>query len=288
MKHKVLYFIIIVIFTKNIKPTMFLSFVINSVDDCIAKIYKTVNYKNLTLFENKQYEDCEASMFFNDLPKTYVYNTPYNFNEIIYVSIYDIKSKKNNNKASVNITTRIDEYTIIQTCFVDFWNCSNCIKEAEHKFYCESNEILLYKKLDERFIYGGLYYLEFNINSQDKLNNVAFKVDNEFYFLNQKKYNFTIGYEEDELELINFNTTETFYRKDNSSLLIDYKNYYFKINFNDKEYDGCFLGLNLMNEEMCLKNGEDFKITNNKGLRYKLKLSSIEKIYFDLNLFIYL
>ena len=55
MKHKVLYFIIIVIFTKNIKPTMFLSFVINSVDDCIAKIYKTVNYTNLTLFENKQY-----------------------------------------------------------------------------------------------------------------------------------------------------------------------------------------------------------------------------------------
>ena len=55
------------------------------------------------------------------------------------------------------------------------------------------------------------------------------------------------------MELINFNTTDNFYIKDNKSLFVNYTNYYFEVIF-ENEIKGTLKGLNSENIYSNIKN----------------------------------
>ena len=260
---------------------MDIEFLLNSVDDCIFQIYKIENNKNITFYKNNDYKNLSRCFlkFKTNLSISMANNLTYNYNETIYIDIYDRPRQKNKNNGYINITLNVDEY-IFQTCELyssNFLDCKNCNKTSDGKLRCDNDQLLFYKDDDINYQNGDMYKLEFNIQSKEELNCRKFNINNNFYTLSQKKYNFTINYKDDELELINFNSTDNFYRNKNpNNLTVNYKNYYFKVYFINTSFNGSLLGLNLNNDEIILNSEDSFIVNELRGLKYKL--SPFEKI----------
>ena len=137
----------------------------------------------------------------------------------------------------LNIIIQIDE-NIINTCQNNILKCNNCLIK-NGKYNCDKhNKFHFYPGIN------GTYYFYFQINSINELNSNIF--NSTFYTLAQKNYSLSLYYKENELELINFNTTDNFYIEDNRSLSVNYSNYYFKIN-SINQFNGILKGLNLSN-----------------------------------------
>ena len=83
---------------------------------------------------------------------------------------------------------------------------------------------------------------------------------------------------EDEIDLINFNTTETFYVTNNKTLETSYEERNFKIYFDDLFlFSGKFIGLDESKNDIELLDESSFQVSSNKGLRYKLSESEKSK-----------
>ena len=238
---------------------LYFSFYLNEVEDCISEI--SIEKRNLfDFFKNSgDITDCTRSDFgfYPNKGKPIIRNEPYNLGDIIYMKMYD----NINGVPYIAITIKINEY-IIETSHKKFWKCLNCENEyIDSKFYFYTN----YKSKDF-FIFNS----SFQINSILDLNYSEVGVNKSFYALNSTQ-NFyrELYYKNDEIELINFNTTDNFYIRDDKSLLLNYTNYYFEVIF-ENDIKGTLKGLNLDSFYTNITNNSHFKVNETKGLIYRL------------------
>ena len=242
--------IIILLLIVKIQSFLYLSIDVNNSDYCITRIYTKKNNIEYTYFDSNK-NDCHLA-----INNPIVENKKYEFDEIIYLNIYD----NINNTNFINITIRLNEYII---------------KNSNPKFlhYLNFNE--------EEYTYT----YTFQINSLSDLNDEEVEIDYDYFGLTaENAYNISIYYKENEFELINFKNKEIFYIKKYQDLDIDITNYFFKVYF-DKEIIGELIGLNLLDTEMKLNNGSSFKVTETKGLKYRMatqEKNNNEKIHLKL------
>ena len=130
---------------------MDIEFLLNGVDDCIFQIYKIENNKNITFYKNNDYKNRNMCFqkFKTNLSISMANNLTYNYNETIYIDIYD-RPLKSGNKGFINITLNVDEY-IFQTCelyYFNFLDCKNCNKTSDGKLRCDNDQLLFYNNKD--------------------------------------------------------------------------------------------------------------------------------------------
>ena len=165
------------------------------------------------------------------------------------------------------ITIYINEY-IIKTEHNKFWTCTDCQGPDGNYIYNDNRKRIEFHNIPN--CYNCYFHFYFQINSSSDLNYENNIVDSNYYsFTSQKNIYIHICNLEDEIELINFNTTETFYIKENVSQSTNFEEKGFKIIF-DESISGIFIGLDASNEDKELNSGDIFHVTNNKGLRYRL------------------
>ena len=262
--------IILLLFIKTLS-FYYLSMELIEADDCIIKINTTKNGNELIYLDFYNYStNCKRNnySYYPYKNDSLLINELYDFGEIIHLTAYD----KNIGNGYINITVKINEY-IIKCQDQKFWKCFNCYGANNNYIYNE-NGFAFYRF--GNVMTRHIYYFDFQINSLSELNYEGIEIDYNYLALtNQKIFNHSIYYKNNELELINFNTTDNFYIKKNRSLNVDYNNYYFKIYF-DEEIPGTLIGLDLLNySEIRLDNGSSFKVNETNGLKYIL--SSQEK-----------
>ena len=278
----VINFILIFIFFRKITSYLYLSIYVIEADDCIYNIY---TFKNNELnkyfnFTEKYFEGIECNWSFRGVyDNPLVRNKPYEFGEIIFMEAKDTDPVN----GYVIISVTINEY-IIKTSDKKFWKCLNCrtydknydFNHDRFNFYSDNNKSI------------GVYNFTFQINSSSELNNSSFKINDSFYELSGKTFNLSPNYKNYELELINFNTTENFYIKDNQSLWVNYTNYYFKVIF-DNQFSGTLKGLNSNNFYTNITNESFFKVNKTIGLIYQLSPEDRENYgaYLILKIFAY-
>ena len=252
---------------------MYLTIRLHDVDDCIFNISK-INKNN----ETKVYFQYIDS---NKCQKNYLDYYPNDKIHLIKYEQYEfgekfcLTSKDVGGNGGINIDILIDEYTI-KTCQDNFWICDNCDWKGENNdYFCNkiSNNYRFYKDGDSLYKNGKFYFsLYFQINNQSELNQLGQSyINHDFYTLAQKIFNFTSYNIYEEIELINFNTTETFYITNNASIEVNYSKYYFKL-LSKNKFNGTILGLNLSDNEIELQdkdNYNNFKVTDSRGLKYK-------------------
>ena len=243
----------------EVKTNKYLSMKLEIVDNCLKSINKE---ENETLYVNENVPpNCRLSQQY-PVP---LFQTPYEYKQKIFIEFFDAGYIGN-----FRMTVNINEYTI-KTEHNRFWTCVNC--------YGENNNYI-YNPYENRFeFYKGytgvpneLYFtFYFQINSPLELEYKNNIVKDSFYaFTSQKYFNFIIDSLEDEINLINFNTTDNFYIKNNPALIVPYEEKGFKIFFDKDSFSGTFIGLNEMKGDIKLNNGDIFKVSQSKGLRYIL------------------
>ena len=249
----------------KINSYLYFSFYLNKVEDCISKI--CIGNKTLFDFFDK-YNENNCIMgdysFYPNKGIPLIRNEPYNFGEIIYMDVYDNIYKD----GCVKISITINEYKI-ETKHKEFWQCLNCnskdyiIKDSDFIFYFYENQAGLKNKTNFTFT--------FRINSILDLNYIDIEINDSFYALNSSKIiNLEIDYKNEEVELINFNSTDNFYIKDDNTLLVNYSNYYFQVTF-ENDFNGSLKGLNFDdNLYHGLNNNSFFKVNETNGLIYQL------------------
>ena len=130
-------------------------------------------------------------------------------NDTIFIDIYDV-----GNLGYINMIIELDEFAIT-TCQKNFWKCINWLKKEDDNYKCDRNTFYFYPK---QYGSSGIFYLFFQINSINEINSEGIEVNSTFYTLDQINTSFSLHYQEDELELINFNNTNNFYITDNKTL----------------------------------------------------------------------
>ena len=198
-KLKNIYLIYFLLFTQ-MQSFLYLSIYIYEIDDCINKIFS--KEENEIYFENDININCkyEDLTYYPNDGNPIIKNIIYILGKTIIIQIYN-KSKMIS-KCYINMKVKINEYFIGLSNNNNIWNCNEC---------------------------------EYNINLDkisDLKNEESVEVDKTFYaFTSQMNFNYSIDYKNDELELINFNISNNFYIKSNKSLLVNFTNYKFKINY---------------------------------------------------------
>ena len=260
---------------------LYLSLIVDNVDDCISKIEIIQNNNNKTYFNfiekfgNQYLERCsphyeEEFKNFQIIGIPKINNILYNIGEVIYLEVYS----QGIVDGYMSVTVKINEYIIHNK----FWNCTNCI--GENIFDGEKYNLFP----DNYPINNKYFYFYFTAHNFSELNYENVEIDNYFYSLSNKTiFNHSINYKKDKLELINFNNTENFRITNNNTLNINYTNYFFTIYFKNKFY-GNLVGLNSNNLEINITNGTNFYINETKGLQYIL--SPIEKYNYSASLFL--
>jgi hypothetical protein len=169
------------------------------------------------------------------------------------------------------MTVNIKEY-IINISNSSFWICGGLCDFSNNKieFHNQNNDI-----------YGNF---SFKLNYLSDLNDNNSQINDTFYSLTfQKTFNLSMIYkDDDELELINFNTKEIFFIYINSEKLsVNYTNYKFRL-YHMEGFNGALIGLNSSNLEKVLENDSYFYVNDTYGLKYKL--SSEDKENFCSNI----
>ena len=263
------YFINLLLYIK-IKSYLYFSFYLNKVEDCIFKIYT----KNKILFYFYQKYDLKActsekfSYYPND-GNPIISNEPYKEGETIYMDILDNFYQF----GYVEITITINEYEI-KTDHRKFWKCLNCINDNHNSDYIirdSDSKFYFYKNMNGfKEHTDNFFNFTFKINSILELNYNQVGIKDSFYALNpSNNFYLELYYKYDVVELINFNTTDNFYIKDNKSLFVNYTNYYFEVIF-ENEIKGTLKGLNSDNFYTNITNNGHFKVNKTNGLIYLL------------------
>ena len=268
--------IILILFFFKI-TSLYLSIKDIRVDDCISNIYieKLNDKTNISLFKIKDIKECyiDKTRYYPDSYPYIVKNHIYELGDIVYIVSYNVW-----NIGFINIIIQLDEF-ILKTCQQNILKCNNCIQEL-NQYVCKNDEFI------SSYLNTGYYYYFFQLNSIYELNKS--EINSTFYTLAQKIDSFSLYYQEDELEIINFYNPDNFYIIENKSLAVNYSYYYFKID-SINQFNGTLKGLNLSNSEITLKNNDSFKVTESRGLIYRL--SSQEKkngsVYIKFNITVY-
>ena len=255
-------YILIFILEIKINSLLYLSIYVYEVDDCIYKLYSYKESKRKDYFnflENHTESICNPNYL--DYGNPLILDEPYEIGDIIYMEVKD----KLVGFGYVNITVKINEYNI-KARDQKFWKCLNC--HGNNSNYYFDNIFKFYKNGQINAANNFLYNFTFQINSSSELYNYNFEINNSFYELSGNTFNLILNNTYNELELINFNTTDYFYISNNKNLSVNYTNYYFKVHF-DKNI-GNLKGLNLDNCYTNITNNGSFKINKTNGLIYQL------------------
>ena len=230
------YLIIIIVshLFKGIKSDYYVYLTVEKAGDCL----KEVNYEGTNTLYTFNGGECDDDHKYNNpLFSKINYELGKKINFILHNSL------KN---AYLKITVYVNEYTI-EINHKKFWVCENCktsdgnciydIKKKRLKF-CKVTGIN-FLKCSKSYNYN--FY--FQINNPSELEYEENIVNNDYYgFTEQKDFYITICNVENEIALINFNTTDNFYIKDNITLIPPYEDKGFKIIFLNS-ISGKFVGL---------------------------------------------
>ena len=270
----------------SINSTLYITMEIEEIDDCVDQIYKNKNGTNIIFFKNNN-GTCEARTY-DMYPSPLISNIPYEYGEKLYFDLIDIGGEYEIAGYLV-ITVYVNEF-IIRTNHTKFWKCTNC--EGENGNY-------IYNTVNNRFDFFNqyhpnnirdrkTYYFYFQINSASEFNYKGNEIIDYYYSLSSKKYFFNTRYNlQEELDLINFNTSDNFYIIKNNAFTTPFEDILFKIFFDETIlFSGNFIGLDSNHNDKPLNNQDTFYVSNGKGLRYKL--SDEEKQHNNIYLKIYL
>ena len=202
--------LIYIFLIEKIYSILYLSIDVNKVDDCVSKIYLNEN-PNIEYFKFEK-SSCSYNNFkiYPNRGKPIVANIVYTLGKTINIEIYNIIDK-----CWIDITIKINEYIIKSSSNNKFLKCSNCKYNFDEQVYQFDNII-------------GYENLTFKLDNFSNLlkEDDYIKLNNRFYSLTSKRdFEKSIYYKNDELELINFNTTNNFYIQNNESLYVNYTNY---------------------------------------------------------------
>ena len=266
---KIIYLFFLIFSLKIIRVELvnYLTFELHKVDDCIRAVY----FSNELIFGYKPENLSMCSAKKNShYPRYFVLNQEYTFGTQIKVIFQDT----DHHDGYFNISIHFNEY-IIRVKDQIFWKCLNCAGPNKDYVY-DNDRINFYPGKGDRKYYEKNYTFIFQIDNDEEFKKGYFEVNNEYYsFTNQKIFYREIYYLENELELINFNTTNNFFIKDNHTLPFDFNKFKFKIEFINNDFKGNISALDLSGNEIILGDGYEFKISNNKGLSYKLNEDEI-------------
>ena len=272
----ILNYILYLLLYIKINSYLYFSFYLNKVEDCISKIY--IGNKTLFDFFDKYNESIcisEDYSFYPNKGNPLIHNEPYNFGDIIYMDVYDnIKQD-----GYVKITITINEYKI-ETKNKKFWQCLNCKNNNSNDYIIKNSDFIFYfYENNDGLQNNANFTFTFRINSILELNYEDIEINDSFYALNSSKIiNLEIDYKNEEVELINFNSTDNFYIKDDNTLLVNYSNYYFQVTF-ENDFNGSLKGLNFDdNLYHGLNNNSFFKVNETNGLIYQLSPNEKKKL----------
>ena len=187
----------------------------------------------------------------------------------------------------------------IKTADRTFWKCKDCgyYGDTDYVYYNYS-----YVEWMKQTIYTGdrlYFYQQYGNRTQDHLykyhfdfviNDItdlykggvrgAFDVNQNFYSLGSQTFEIYIYAPQDELELINFNVSKNFHVNGNDTLLPEFTNYYFHLDWYNAQ--GTLKGLNkdkTTNNFVTLNWGQqlDFRVNDEIGLIYKLSDSEVSQ-----------
>ena len=203
----------------------------------------------------------------------YECNSPI-FPEIIYTFKHRINLKFYGyfDHGYCKITTHINEY-IIGVEHGNFWKCTNCVADDDNYYFNDGK--LYFCDIDDSgysflCIFRTHFKFYFKINNKEALDDANTDVDNNYYsFTEQSNFYITICNLENEINLINFNTTDNFYITNKRDRTTTYEDKGFKIIFLNS-FSGQFIGLDVYKNDLELNDGTIFGVSKNQGLRYKL------------------
>ena len=257
----------------------YISIKFEMIDDCIRRIY--ISGQTIYSFDYTDIAECDFAH--QDIyPAYFTKNYRYDYDIEIKFEFQDSVHFD----GFMNITMHFNEY-IIKTTDKTFWKCTNCgnfgngggngdyeYYKDRINFYCGNNN--QNENCKGNGATGSIWYtFIFKISSLNDVRkggaNGQFEVNNNYYALNpQKIYYRQIYYLDDELELINFNTTENFFIEENVTLPIEFTDYYFKMKYMDNNFNGILKALDTNDNQADLNDGSSFKVSDSMGLRYQL------------------
>ena len=278
--------IYILVFTSYIKINsyLYLSIYVDEVDDCIYNIYTYNNTKQIKYFNYTEKYGYSCTNKKYDIPL--IKNKLYKFGDIIFMEAKDEISNTHQKNGFVSITVTINEYKLIKNNN-KFWICSNCYGENRN-YILKDNKYHFYGDKNKEVPQVNIYNFTFQVNSFFELNSSNSIISDSFYELSGKQVNLNLNYKDNELELINFNTKDIFYIKEDKNLSVNYTNYYFRVYFN-KKFSGTLKGLNSDNFYININNNDFFRVNETNGLMYQLSPEDKKnyEVYLKLNITAY-
>ena len=241
----------------EVKTILYLSMSIEEVIDCINIIY---NEENEVLYQNNiTIPDCITNKHYPDI----LFKTPYEYGQKIYIEFF-----AQGFNGYFKMTVNLNEYTI-KTGHNKFWTCLNCLGENNNYIFNSDENLYFYENEQSSDLTYHNFTFFFQINYTSELEYPNNIVNDTFYaFTSQINFYIIIDNLNNEINLINFNTTDNFYIKDNPTLQTPYDEKGYQIIF-DNSVSGQFKGLENSGSNI-LNNGSFFRVSKYEGLRYKL------------------
>jgi len=262
--HQFLIFLMLLSFNTN--SNLYISMILESVDDCITKIY----YENNTIiYKNKNSETkCDSNVHIEDNP--IIDYLPYSLGQKIKVELKDFVGN-----CGMSITVYLNEY-IIKTEAKKFWKCENCERYDHNYFYNERIKRLecinYFRTADNS--YAKFFYFSFQMDSLTEIINGGNGISKFPYYLTEEKYFFIYvpNFDED-INIIYLNSEDIFYSKNDYDKIIQpiYEYLNFKLYF-DKYFinPGKFFSLDKSENDIELDDKTLYNIDQIKGLRYNI------------------
>ena len=280
---KMIIFLGIFLYAKSVN---YISYFNKITDDCIARIFITNDLLNFSSNPNKDVNenDIDINIFhfigngltcitekskdsFLETYFVYQYGTYLNLQvqDTYFVNSYFCFELNFN---EYKITSEIEHRDLIR--------CYDCIGDGNNDYRMQTNCYHNYfypDNIENKFEY---FHYTFRVESLEKIKLQNFAVNEEFYSFNTQQnfyYYFHVNHIPDEIDLINFNTSTNFYMTGKPELVVDYFNYYFKLNFiNNNGFTGYLKALQKDNNNekdiYYNTNSNEFRISDKNGLIY--------------------
>ena len=279
----IFYFLFIMIKSSN----NYLSIEVIKADDCIRWV--KINNVELFTFTKNGNGTCEWGSFGDCDANDYNHVYPYPADKIIlrdYKYEYGVKVKVrledyNHIESYLNVNVYFNEYKIKTSDNSGLWKCEDCgVYKNENYFFYNSNMNSYPQGRGDGKCTPNYYLFVFSIDNIEQLYKGGFETISNFYsFTSEAIFYRNISYLENELELINFNTTENFHMTNKANLSVEITNYEFKIEFAN-QFGGTLKALSVSNSNKeNLNTGDLFKVTNELGLNYELSAEEKENRY---------
>ena len=242
-------YIIFIFLILRVLSINYLSFYKARIDDCLNKLFITPNLIDYSSNKNKNDFTSEYPAIYSesnncdyyDQNRYFLMYYPYEYNNYLNFEFKDTVHFD----GFMCITIHFNEYIVItdRPSNEYFWKCYDCygdnsnFKKGDNCYnYFYTNE-----NLNNEYEY---FHFTFIVDSFENIKYKEYNVNENFYSFNSPKtinYYYHINHIPDEIDLINFNTTENFCISGKKDLEIEYLNYYFKINYlSDSFYKGKF------------------------------------------------